>query len=67
MAAAYLTLRVPSFSTIKATYTMGVVPCYAIIAATGFERLTRLAAVRVLVAGAMAAWGFAAFAAYFVI
>jgi hypothetical protein len=67
MAATYLTLRIPSFSTIKATYTMGVVPCYAIIAATGFERLTRLGAFRVLVAGAMAAWGFAAFAAYFVI
>jgi hypothetical protein len=66
-AATYLTLRIPSFSTIKATYTMGVVPCYAIIAATGFERMIRFRVFRVMVAGAMAAWGFAAFAAYFVI
>jgi hypothetical protein len=67
LAATYLMLRIPSFSTIKATYTMGVVPCYAIIAAAGFERMTRFGAFRVLLAGAMAAWGFAAFAAYFVI
>jgi hypothetical protein len=63
----YLMVRVPSFSTIKATYTMGVLPCYAIVAATGFEPMLRTRVGRVVVAGGMAAWAVAAYGAFFIL
>jgi len=67
LAAAYLMLRIPSFSTIKATYTMGVLPCYAIIAAVGFRPLLRRQLGRAVVNGGMACWAVAAYAAYFIV
>jgi len=65
LAAAYLTLRIPSFSTIKATYTMGVLPCYAIVAAAGFRPLVARAPGRAIVNAGMVCWALAAYAAYF--
>jgi hypothetical protein len=66
-ATVYLMLHIPSFSTIKATYTMGVLPCYAIIGAAGFRPLVRRLPGRVLVNGGMACWAVAAYAAYFIL
>jgi hypothetical protein len=60
-------LRIPSFSTIKATYTMGVLPCYAIVAAAGFRPLVGRSPGRAIVNGGMACWAVAAYAAYFVV
>ena len=67
VAMAYLMVRIPSFSTIKATYTMGVLPGYAIVAAAGFEPMLRRRAGRVAVSGVMAAWAAAAYGAYFIL
>lgn len=67
LAMMYLVLRIPSFSTIKATYTLGVLPCYAIVAAAGFRPLIERVAGRAIVNGGMACWAVAAYAAYFVI
>jgi hypothetical protein len=67
LATAYLMLRIPSFSTIKATYTMGVLPCYAIVAAAGFRPLVSRSPGRAIVNGGMACWAMAAYAAYFVL
>ena len=67
LATTYLMLRIPSFSTIKATYTMGVLPCYAILAAAGFRPLLRPRLGRAVVNGGMACWAVAAYAAYFII
>jgi hypothetical protein len=66
-AATYLMLRIPSFSTIKATYTLGVLPCYAIVAAAGFRPLVRRVPARAVVNGGMACWAAAAYAAYFIV
>jgi hypothetical protein len=65
-ATAALALRIPSFSTIKASYTLPVLTCYAIVGARGFEVLLRGSLSRALVSGGMAAWALAVFAAYFV-
>jgi hypothetical protein len=67
LATAYLMLRIPSFSTIKATYTMGVLPCYAIVAAAGFRPLVGRRPGRAIVNGGMTCWAVAAYAAYFVV
>lgn len=67
LATAYLMLRIPSFSTIKATYTMGVLPCYAIVAAAGFRPLVGRRPGRAFVNGGMACWAVAAYAAYFIV
>jgi len=67
LAIAYLMLRVPSASTIKASYTLGVLPCYAIVAAAGFRPLVDRGLGRASVNAGMACWAVAAYAAYFVV
>jgi hypothetical protein len=62
-----LALRIASFSTIKASYTLAALTCYAMIGARGFEVLLRGRVARALVFGGMACWSLAIFAAYFVV
>jgi hypothetical protein len=62
-----LTLRVASFSTIKASYTLAGLSCYALVGARGFEVLMRGPISRALVFGGMACWAVAVLAAYFVV
>lgn len=66
-AMAYLALRLPSFSTIKATYLLAVVTCISIIAARGFEPFLKYRVSRSLVYAGMAAWAVTVYAAYFVV
>lgn len=62
-----LFIRVPIYSTAKASYTLGLLPCYAVLAATGAEPFLRNRLVRSVSIAIFACWGFAAYAAYFVI
>ena len=64
-AALYLTL--PVYGTGKATYTLGLLPAYALLITAGAAPLTRRRIPRALLYGAMAAWAVAAYAAYFVL
>jgi hypothetical protein len=62
----YLYATVPIYSTAKATYTLGLTPCYAVMCVTGLDILTRN---RVLSAGIYAlliCWAVSAYASYFV-
>jgi hypothetical protein len=61
-----LALRIASFSTIKASYTLAALAGYAVVGARGFELLIRGRISRALVCGAMACWSLAVVAAYFV-
>jgi len=63
----YLFLTVPIYSIVKGTYTLGLIPCYAVLGASGFEVLTRRRIVKTLGFGILACWGFSSYAAYFVI
>ncbi len=56
----------PIYSTGKATYLAGLTPCFAVLAAAGFDLLTRRPLLRAAVHGSVAAWAAAAYAAYFV-
>jgi hypothetical protein len=65
--AAVLTLyfQLPIYSTAKATYTLGLIPCYAILGAAGFDLMMRNIVLRAVVYGGMACWALFAYLAYF--
>ncbi|MDH3973879.1 MAG: glycosyltransferase family 39 protein [Deltaproteobacteria bacterium] len=61
----YLYIQLPIYSTAKASYTLGLIPCYAILCGFGLELLSRGVILRSAVVGLISWWGIFAFAAYF--
>ena len=62
----HLYLVLPIYSTAKATYTLSLLPCYAIIAATGLDLIGRRPFARAAVYAGLSCWALAAYAAHFV-
>lgn len=62
----YLFLVLPIFSTAKATYTLGLLPCYALLGAAGLGYMARNVLVRAAIYGILVCWAVFAYAAYFV-
>ena len=60
-----LFLQLPIYSTAKATYTLGIIPCYAVLGAAGFGLMMRNTFLRAAVYGGMACWALFAYLAYF--
>ena len=60
-------LQVPYYCVIKATYSLGLLPCYAVLVAAGFGVLTRGRIARGVVYGSLSCWGLSAYLAYFVV
>lgn len=67
VAVLWVSLTVPTYSSIKATYLLGFLPCFGVLAAVGYETLARRAWLRPLLAGAVACWAVFAYAAYFAV
>jgi hypothetical protein len=63
----YLFLTVPIYSTGKATYAMGLIPCFAVLCAEGFNILTGRPLLKATAYGIVACWAVAVYAAYFII
>jgi len=63
----YIFLTVPILSSAKATYALGLIPCFALIGTAGFEVLTRQRFLRAAVYGLFACWAAGSFASYFAI
>jgi len=63
----YAFLTVPMYCVVKASYTLGLVPCYAVLIAAGYERLARWRLPRALLCAAVACWAVAVYLAYFVV
>lgn len=61
-----LFLRVPFYCVSKATYTLGLLPCYAVLAASGFETLGRGRPARAALHALTACWALLSYGAYFV-
>jgi hypothetical protein len=57
----------PIYSRTKASYTLGLLPCYAVLVAAGADYFLRNKIIRSLAMSFFACWAFAAYAAYFVI
>ncbi len=60
-----LYIGLPVLSTAKATYTLGLLPCYGLLAAAGAAPLLRFRILRAVIGSAVACWAIAAYAAYF--
>jgi len=63
----YLFLTVPILSSAKATYALGLIPCFALIGMAGFEILTRQRFLRAAVYGLFACWAVSSYVSYFTI
>jgi hypothetical protein len=61
-----LYLRVPIYSAAKASYTLGLLPCYGILIAAGAEPFLRIRFFRALIMALIACWAIVAYLAYFV-
>jgi hypothetical protein len=62
-----LYVRLPIYSTAKATYMVGLVPCFALLAAAGASPFLRYRLLRAVVLSSLACWAVAAYVAYFVV
>jgi Dolichyl-phosphate-mannose-protein mannosyltransferase len=62
-----LYLRLPIYSTVKATYTLGLVPAYALLFVTGADLSIRSPLARGIVYALVACWALAAYLAYYAI
>jgi hypothetical protein len=56
----------PLYSRTKASYTLGLLPCWAMLIAAGAEPFLRQRIIRAVTLSLFACWAFAAYAAYFV-
>jgi len=63
----YIYITVPIYSTAKATYTVGLIPCYVILCVTGFEFLTKNKFMDAAIKALMVCWGFTSYFSYFVL
>ena len=63
----YMFLTVPILSSAKATYALGLIPCFALIGTAGFEILTRQRFLRAAVYGFFACWAVGSYVSYFTI
>ena len=63
----FLFATIPCYSTVKATYTCGLTPCYALLGAEGLGFLMHGRILRALVYALMACWAVAAYCSYFAI
>jgi hypothetical protein len=59
-------VRLPVYSAAKASYTLGLAPCYGLLIAAGSEAFLRGRLARSLTAAMVACWAAAAYFAYFV-
>jgi hypothetical protein len=62
-----LYLKLPIYATGKATYTIGILPCYAIACVTGLDVIMHNKVMAAFVGAMIVCWGIAAYAAYFVL
>lgn len=65
-AVTYLYLNLPVYSTAKASYTMGLLPCYGALAAAGIQPLLKDVYIKSLFCGFMAVWGSTVYLTYLV-
>jgi hypothetical protein len=59
-------LSVPLYGVVKASYSLGLMPCYVLLATQGFALLSRPARTRPLLHGAIACWAVCVYGAYFI-
>ncbi len=66
-AISHLYLRLPIYSTAKGTYLLGLLPCFAILTAAGFDAVRSYALPRLFLQAALLTWATCVYAAYFIV
>ena len=66
LAILYMFFTLPVYSTAKATYTLGLIPCYAVLCARGLDILTRRPFLRATIYGVIACWAVSVCLSFFV-
>ncbi len=61
----YLYLCVPAYSVAKATYMLGLTPCFAILGVSGLQVITRRPLLRATTYGILACWAICSYTGYF--
>jgi hypothetical protein len=67
LAVAYLFFSLPIYTTIKASYTLGLIPCFALLGCAGFDLLSRNVVAKGVVYAGMACWACQSYMAYFIL
>jgi hypothetical protein len=67
VALVYMYLTLPIYTTAKATYTLGITPCYALVCVTGLDLIMRNRFTAALVHAIIASWGVFAYGSFFVV
>lgn len=62
----YLYISLPIYSTAKATYTLGLIPCYVVMGLTGLEPLMRILSVRAFLYAVLSCWAVSAYLSFFI-
>jgi hypothetical protein len=62
-----LYLAVPIYSTAKATYTVGLIPCYAILSVTGLDILAKNRYLGAALKALLICWAVTVYFSYFVV
>ena len=62
----YMFLTLPVYSIAKATYMLGLTPCFAVLCAGGLDVLTRKPFLKATIYGIIACWAVGAFGSFFV-
>ncbi|HAS88487.1 MAG TPA: hypothetical protein DCS48_04170 [Desulfovibrio sp.] len=65
-AEAYLYLNLPVYSTAKASYTLGLLPCYGVLAMAGIQPLMKNVYFKSVFCGFLTVWGSTVYLTYFV-
>jgi 4-amino-4-deoxy-L-arabinose transferase-like glycosyltransferase len=60
----HLYVHLPIYSTAKASYTLGLTPCYAVLGTLGLDFLGKNPVLRGIIYGGVACWAWAAYGAY---
>jgi hypothetical protein len=62
----FLYLKLPIYTTAKATYTLGILPCYALVCVSGLDLIMHNRVMTALVHAIIVCWGVVAYSSFFV-
>lgn len=65
LAILYLYLKLPIYSTVKASYSLGILPCYAILITLGLTRFINQKPAKLMIIGLLMCWAITSYLAYF--
>jgi tetratricopeptide (TPR) repeat protein len=63
----YLFVSVPTYSSVKATYMLGIIPCFVVLCVAGLDILLRKRLLKAAVFGMTACWAVSAYGSFFIL